>query len=146
MVGAAAFLPVTWTFGYLQALAALTGLLTLGAVLLHLEVRQRGRAVAYALSRRMGLSRAAHLRSLLVELAAVLVPGGMLGAAVGWVAVVVAHGHLDPTPDLPPGPLLRVPVATVLGLVLTLVAVVLAGGGFAQRRADGTDVAAALRG
>ena len=146
VVGAAAFLPVTWTFGYLQALAALTGLLTLGAVLLHLEVRQRGRAVAYALSRRMGLSRAAHLRSLLVELAAVLVPGGLLGAAVGWVAVVVAHGHLDPTPDLPPGPLLRVPVATVLGLVLTLVAVVLAGGGFAQRRADGTDVAAALRG
>lgn len=98
VVGAAAFLPVTWMFGYLQALAALTGLLTLGAVLLHLEVRQRGRAVAYALSRRMGLSRAAHLRSLLVELAAVLVPGGLLGAAVGWVAVVVAHGHLDPTP------------------------------------------------
>ena len=41
VVGAASFLPITWTFGYLQALAALTGLLTVGAVLLHLEVRQR---------------------------------------------------------------------------------------------------------
>ncbi|HST64751.1 MAG TPA: hypothetical protein VLM05_06155, partial [Mycobacteriales bacterium] len=60
--------PLTWTFGYVQVLAALAGVIGVTALLLYLAARQRSRTAAYALSRRMGLTRRAHLASLLTEL------------------------------------------------------------------------------
>ena len=46
---AADYLGITWTFGYLTALAGLVGLVSVGALLLYVETRQRTRVAAYAL-------------------------------------------------------------------------------------------------
>lgn len=143
---ASALLPVTWTFDYLQALGALTGLIGVGALLLHLEARQRARALAYALTRRMGLRPGAHLRSLLLELAALLGGGALLGVALGWVSAVVVHGHLDPTPAIPPAPLLLAPWLAFAAIAALLALVVAGGAAFAQRRAGTADPAELLRG
>ena len=139
------FIGVSWTFGYLSALAALVGTVAIGGLLLYLETRQRTRAVSYVLGRRMGLSRRTHLRSLLAELATLLGLAWAGGTVLGWVAVLLVYGQLDIDPVRPPPPLLTVPTGTVLasaaavGLVAVLTAL------YAQRSADRADVAQVLR-
>jgi len=139
------FLSVSWTFEFLQALGVLTGLVALAGIVLYLQARQRSRTVAYALTVRMGLSRAAHRRSVGLEL------GGMIGAALAiggglaWLAAALVIGRLDLLPEVPPSPVLRFP----LGLALTTLAagalVAWLGALQVQRSADRANVAEVMR-
>jgi putative ABC transport system permease protein len=142
---AANFLGVSWTFGYLSALAALVGLVAIGGLLLYLEARQRGRAASYALGRRMGLSRGTHLRSLFAELGVLLGLAWVVGAGLAWSAVLMVYGLLDIEPGRLPGPLLTVPTAAFVGSAAAATVVVLLASLYAQRSADRTDVAEVLR-
>ena len=96
------FLGVSWTFGYLSALAALVGLVAIGGLLLYLETRQRTRTASYALGKRMGLTRATHLRSLLAELGVLLGLAWVIGAGLAWAAVLLVYHRLDIDPTRPP--------------------------------------------
>ena len=100
------FLGVSWTFGYLTALAALVGLVAIGGLLLYLETRQRTRTASYALGRRMGLTRTTHLRSLLAELGVLLGLAWAIGAGLAWAAVLLVYHRLDidPVPATHPAP------------------------------------------
>ena len=142
---AANFLGVSWTFGYLTALAALVGLVAVGGLLLYLETRQRGRMASYALGRRMGLTRGTHLRSLLAELGVLLGLAWVIGAGLAWAAVLMVYGRLDIDPGRLPGPLLTVPTAAFAGSAVAVVVVVLLAALYAQRSADRADVAEVLR-
>jgi len=142
---AANFLGISWTFGYLTALAALVGLVAAGGLLLYLETRQRSRVASYALGRRMGLSRATHLRSLLAELGSLLLAACAVGAALGWAAVLLVYQRLDVDTDRPPPPLLTTPVVALVGCVAAVVAVATLAALYAQRSADRADVAEVLR-
>jgi putative ABC transport system permease protein len=140
-----AFLAVSWTFSMLQALGVLAGLVALAGLVLYLQARQRGRLVAYALARRMGLSRGAHLRSVALELVAMLLFGFALGTALALATAALVHRRLDPMPEIPPGLRLQLPGA-VLGLTLLGVAVAaLAGALLVQRGADRAKVAEVMR-
>ena len=139
------FLGVSWTFGYLSALAALVGLVAIGGLLLYLETRQRTRTASYALGRRMGLTRATHLRSLLAELGVLLGLAWVVGAALAWAAVLMVYGRLDIDTDRPPPPLLTVPSAAFLGSAAAVAVVVVLAALWAQRSADRADVAEVLR-
>jgi putative ABC transport system permease protein len=139
------FLGVSWTFGYLSALAALVGLVAIGGLLLYLETRQRSRTAAYALGRRMGLTRGTHLRSLLAELGVLLGLAWVIGAALAWAAVLMVYGRLDIDTDRPPGPLLTVPTAAFAGSLVAVAVVVVLAALYAQRSADRADVAEVLR-
>jgi putative ABC transport system permease protein len=145
-LGATQLLPVTWTFGYLQALAGLIGLIAVAGLFLFLSARQRSTLVAYVLLRRIGLSRRGHLGSLAGELAVVLGLGWLLGtlAAVGFAAAV--RGLLDVNPLYPPGALLVVPVLVLTVGALVLLVVAAAGALATQRVADAADPATLLRG
>jgi putative ABC transport system permease protein len=142
---AANFLGITWTFGYLSALAVFVGVIAIGGLLLYLEARSRSRVSGYVMARRMGLSRGAHLRSLVVELAGVAAAGLVLGAVLAAAAVAVVYRRLDVDLVRPPTPLLDVPW-TAIGLTaaITLVVAALAAG-YAQRAADRADPATVLR-
>ncbi|HYT10124.1 MAG TPA: FtsX-like permease family protein, partial [Mycobacteriales bacterium] len=142
---AADFLGVSWTFGYLTALAALVGLVAIGGLLLYLETRQRSRTASYALGRRMGLSRGTHLRSLLAELGVLLGAAFVVGAGLAWTAVLMVYGRLDIDPSRPPTPLLTVPGAALVGAAAAAVAVTVLASLYAQRSADRADVAEVLR-
>jgi putative ABC transport system permease protein len=113
--------PVTWTFGYLAALAALTGGITVTGLLLYVAARQRARVASYALGRRLGLSRHGHLRSVGIELLAVLGAGAAAGVAAARLALGPVAGLLDVDPGRPPGPQLVLP----LGLLVAVAAGVL---------------------
>jgi hypothetical protein len=139
------FLATAWTFGFLQALGVLTGLITAGGLLLYLETRQRGRRAAYALSRRMGLSRAAHLGSLLAEVGGTLLGGFAIGVGLSLVAARLVYLRLDALPTVPPVPLLRAPVAAVAGTAAAVLAVTWLAAWMAQRSADRTNLAEVLR-
>lgn len=139
------FAAVSWTFAFLQSLGILTGLITVGGLLLWLETRQRSRNVGYALARRMGLSRGAHWRSVGAELGLLLVTGFALGASLAWAAAALVQAQLDPSPANPPLPLLVTPVAALVG---TAVAVAMAwwlATAWAQRGADRARAAQVLR-
>jgi putative ABC transport system permease protein len=139
------FLAVSWTFAMLQTLGALAGLVTLVGLVLYVQARQRGRLVAYALARRMGLSRGAHLGSVALELAAMLLFSFALGVALALATSSLVYRRLDPMPELPPGLHLVLPGA-VLGLTLLGVAVAaLTGALLVQRGADRANVAEVMR-
>jgi putative ABC transport system permease protein len=139
------FLGVSWTFGYLSALAALVGLVAIGGLLLYLETRQRTRTASYALGKRMGLTRATHLRSLLAELGVLLGLAWMIGAGLAWAAVLLVYHRLDIDPTRPPTPLLTVPVLALAGSAVAVAVVVVLASLYAQRSADRADVSEVLR-
>jgi putative ABC transport system permease protein len=139
------FLGVSWTFGYLSALAALVGLVAIGGLLLYLETRQRSRTASYALGRRMGLTRATHLRSLLAELGVLLGLAWVIGAGLAWAAVLLVYHRLDIDPTRPPTPLLTIPVLALAGSAIAVAVVVVLAALYAQRSADRADVSEVLR-
>jgi putative ABC transport system permease protein len=139
------FLGISWTFGYLSALAALVGLVAIGGLLLYLETRQRTRIAAYALGRRMGLTRATHLRSLLAELGTLLLTAYAAGAALAWLTVLLVYRRLDVDTSRPPTPLLTAPVAAFLGTAAAAAVVAILAALYAQRSADRVKPAEVLR-
>jgi putative ABC transport system permease protein len=142
---AADYLGITWTFGYLTALAGLVGLVSVGALLLYVETRQRTRVAAYALGRRMGLSRATHLRSLLAELGLLLGLAYAVGVGLSRVALGLVHGLLDLDPARPPTPLLVLPVGVLVGAAVAVGAVAVLTALYAQRVAERIPPAETLR-
>jgi putative ABC transport system permease protein len=139
------FLATSWTFGFMQSLGVLIALITVGGLLLYLDTRQRSRRVSYAMARRMGLSRWSHLLSLAGELAATLVTGFALGAALSAVAARLVYHRLDSLPSLPPGPVLREPLAVVVAAGLAVLTVAALAATAAQRTADRTNLGEVLR-
>lgn len=132
---AARLLPVTWAFGYLQALAALVGLIAVSALTLYLETRQRARSISYAMSQRMGMTRRTHLRSLLVEFSVVLLTAGLLGAALAWAATLAVVANLDLDATRPPPTLMSVPYLAFAGAATGLIVTVGAAALYAQHAA-----------
>jgi predicted lysophospholipase L1 biosynthesis ABC-type transport system permease subunit len=136
---------LTWLYGYLLAVAVVTGLIVLAALVLYLAARQRGRVVSYALARRMGLTARQHRRSLTYEIAGMLMLGFVLGIALAWIGALLVYAKLDPLPNLPPPALFRVPwlLAGVTGAVLLVSAWL--GARLVQRGAERADVAEVMR-
>lgn len=138
-------LGITWTFGYLSALAVFVGVIAVGGLLLHLEGRSRTRVPGYVMARRLGLGRGAHLRSLLVELGGVAAAGVLLGAVLAAAAVALVYRRLDVDLLRPPTPLLDLPEGAVAATVLGTAVVTALAALHAQRAADRADPATVLR-
>jgi putative ABC transport system permease protein len=139
------FLGITWTFGYLSALAVFVGVIAVGGLLLYLEARSRTRVSGYVMARRLGLSRGAHLRSLLVELTGVALAGSVLGGVLAAGAVALVYRRLDVDLLRPPTPLLDVPWSALAGSVVVVLVVAALAALYAQRAADRADPASVLR-
>lgn len=139
------FVTVSWTFGFMRSLGLAAGALALGGVAVHLDARRRERVLAYAFLRRMGLSEHQHRRALLVELAATVLVGCVLGLAAAVAGAWLAHGRIDPVPHMAPAPLLRPAVGVLLACLVAAVIVVVVGAWIAQRRAGRDDPVEVLR-
>jgi len=141
----AAFVAQAWTFRLLSALGVLAGMVALVGLVLYAQARQRGRVIAYALTRRMGLSRAAHRRSVLWELAGLLGFAFLLGAGLAVVAAAAVLPRLDPMPELPPSLGLELPGPVLAGTLSCILLAALAGAVLVQRAADRAKVAEVMR-
>ena len=137
---------VTNTFAFLNALGIAAGLLTVVAIVLYVQARQRSGAVAHALARRMGLTDRQHRLSLVLEVAAVLGVSLALGAALALVAARVLIEDVDPRPTVPPEPLLNAPWSVIAATAAILLAVAALGGALAHAVTARARVAEVLRG
>lgn len=139
------YLAVTWSFGYLEALAALVGLIAIGGLLLYLETRARSRAASYALSLRMGLTPRRHLRSMLCEMGMVVGAALVIGTVLAYSAVLLVYGRMDLDVTRPPAPLLTSPVTAIAGSAAAAVVVAVLAAAYAHHSARRTDVSEVLR-
>jgi len=131
----------------LWLVSLLAGVIGVLALMLYLAARQRTRVAAYALSRRMGLTRRRHVLSLLVELAVAVGIGAVLGTVLARLVLVPVVPLLDLKPGWPPeATTLVLPTGVLLGVLTAAVAVVLSGALAAQLVADRTRPADVLRG
>lgn len=140
-----AFLSLSWTYDLLQALGVLSGILALVGMVLYLQTRQRSREVAYAITRRMGLTQRSHRRSIVLELGGMMVVAFVIAAVLAMAAAMLVNPRLDPLSTVPPDPVLRLPFALVaisLGALLTAAWI---GAWRAGRRADRARVAEVMR-
>lgn len=140
-----AYLSLSWTFGYLEALGVMAGALALIGLVLYAQARARSRQLAYALTLRMGLSRRAHRSSVAAELTALLAVAFVTGTSLAWIAARLIYDDLDPLPQFAPGPILRVPVALLAATAAVLAVAAWIGAARLQRGADRASVAEVMR-
>jgi putative ABC transport system permease protein len=140
-----AFLSLSWTYDLLQSLGVLSGVLALVGIVLYLQTRQRSREVAYAIARRMGLSRRSHRLSIALELGVMMVVAFLIAAVLAVAAAVLVNPRLDPLSGVPPAPVLRLPVGLVLLSLGALFSAAWLGAWRAQRGADRARVAEVMR-
>lgn len=125
VIGTTGLLPVTWVFGYLRALAVLIGVVAVAGLVFALASRTRRRTVSYVLSRRMGMSKVTHVRSLVLELALVVGFGWLAGSSMGAASFGTIYRALDVYPALPPPMSFVLPAATIALTAVVTAAVVL---------------------
>ena len=145
VIGTTGLLPVTWLFGYLRALAVLIGVVAVAGLVFGLAARTRRRRVSYVLSRRMGMSKAAHLNSLLIELALVVGLGWVAGSGLGIGSFGFTYRAFDVYPELAPAARFSVPRSPVLVTAGVAAAVVLIAAVATQLLAERTRPAEILR-
>jgi putative ABC transport system permease protein len=141
----ASFLAIVWTFDFVRSLGVLAAVVSAAGLLVYLDARQRSRQLAYGLSRRMGLSRAAHRRSLVVEVAAVVLGAAGAGALAGVVTGAGFVPRLDPLPRFAPATGLDVPTLGIVAAVVGAAVLCQVGATIGQRSADRVNLAEALR-
>lgn len=134
-----------WTVNYLVALGIGGGVLAVAGLLLHLEQRRAARDIAYALTRRMGLSRGAAMCATVFELVCLLGCALLLATSAALPAAWLVVTRLDPLPQLPPPPIAVVPGLALAGVAGALTLACAAGAAALQWRADRADVAEMLR-
>jgi len=139
------FRAISWTLGMLLALGVLAGLVTVAGLLLYVQARQHEQMVAYALVRRMGRARWTHWLSIAFELAGMLLLALVIGALLAWAAAALVNRQLDIAPQFPPEPVLRLPMPLFGQVLLSVLAVALAGAALVQWRADRANVAEVMR-
>lgn len=133
------------SYRYVKLIGTAAAVLTLVALLLYLQARQRSQLIASALTRRMGLSPLRDAAALALEAAAVVLFAGVAGGVVATAAASPIAHHVDSLPQYAPEPVLTVPWS-ILGLGLAVaVAAAAAIGAVAAALAARSDVAEALR-
>jgi putative ABC transport system permease protein len=114
-------------------------------LVLYLQSRQQSREIAYALARRMGMSRGTHRRSVAVELTGMLLGAFVVGTVLAAAATRLIYRKLDLIPSLPPAPMYRIPVVALGEIALAAVVTAVVGAFAVQRRAQRANVAEVLR-
>jgi putative ABC transport system permease protein len=135
--------PVSYTFSFLTALVTLAAAVAAGALLLYLDARARSRRLALVLTKRMGLSKAAHFGSIVIELAVAMMVGIAVGVALAVIATVALRSRFNVDPGIPPSTVLAWPLAAVLiDAIVVLVILVIASlaAHFASERAKPAEV------
>jgi putative ABC transport system permease protein len=139
------FLATSWLFGFLETLGFTTAVLALVATLLYVQARHAQREVSYALASRMGLDRRSHRRSVVVELAGMMITAFTVGSVVALLSALVVKGDVDPVPQLAPALRLHLPWRLLGAIAVALVGFAWAAALMVQRRADRANVAEVMR-
>lgn len=139
------YLALTSMFRLLEALGIVSlAVMGIGATL-YLSTRQRRGEAAYALARRMGLTRGSHRRSVALELAGLLLASLVIGAALAVVSALVVNAEVQARSAATALPLFRAPWAVVGAVAAALAVLAALSAAAVQRRADRSDVVEVMR-
>jgi hypothetical protein len=144
-LGQIEFAPIEWTFGALQSLGVLVGVLAFAGLFLFLTARARARALAFAMGVRMGATRRTHFVSLCAEIGLLFGAALLIGMGIAWVTTELINGLLNPVPDLPPTPLTVVPWPSILVAVAAALVVGASSALWAQHVTESRPAAGVLR-
>jgi putative ABC transport system permease protein len=136
---------LTWAFVFMELIGVVTAVIALIGLVLYLQARQRSRELSYALGRRMGLTAGAHRGAVVIEILLLLVTALVAGAVLAFGTTALIYRRLDPLPDLPPDPTLRVPTSLLVTIAVAIALCAWVGGWWVQRRAGRANVGAVLR-
>jgi putative ABC transport system permease protein len=136
---------LTWAFVFMELIGVVTAVIALIGLVLYLQARQRSRELSYALGRRMGLTASAHRGAVVIEILLLLATALVAGAVLAFGTTALIYRRLDPLPDLPPDPTLRVPVSLLLTIAVAIAVCAWVGGWWVQHRAGRANVGAVLR-
>ena len=133
------------SYRYVRLIGAAAAVLSLLALLLYLQARQRSQSIASALVRRMGLGRVGDAAAIALEAAAIAGFAAVTGTAAAAVTAGPVARRLDPLPQYAPSPVFVIPWHTLA--IAAALATVVAGilGAAAAALAQNADVAEALR-
>lgn len=130
------------SYRFVTAIGIAAAVLSLVALLLYLQARQRSQLIASALARRMGLSPLADATAVALEAVAIVAFAAVVGASASVASAVPVVGHVDAIPLYAPPPVVVVPWTTLaLGLAAAVGAAACIGGVAAllARRADASE-------
>lgn len=133
------------SFLVLNGLGLSAALLVVLAMLMYLQARQRSQVVSYGLSLRMGMSHAAHRRSLTVELGTMLCSSYAIGLALGVGAALLILPLLEPLATIPPRPLYVLPLRLMGSAFVGVLAASWMGGWLTNRRAGAVRLGEVMR-
>ena len=139
------FTAVIGTFAVMDAVALAAALLVVIVMLMYLQARQRSQLVAFGLSTRMGMTHATHRRSLVLELATMLLTSFVVALGLGALAAWLVVPLLDPLATIPPAPLFVTPVVPIVIGGVALATIAWAGGTATARRAQRVDLGEVMR-
>jgi putative ABC transport system permease protein len=134
-----------WTLGFLQAVGAGAGLISIAGVALYLQTRARSGVISWALTRRMGLRAWSFRASIALEVGAMLLLSLAMGTALALIAAGLVYRRFDLLPTLPPDPVFAAPIATVAAALAALIVAAGAAGLRTHRFARRSNVAETLR-
>jgi putative ABC transport system permease protein len=139
------FLAVTSMLRFLLALGVLASTVVLIAGYLYLQTRQRQAETSYALTRRMGLSRASNRRSVALEVTTLLGTAFVVGGTIAAFASVAVNEDVQARAVDVAVPLFRIPMPLLAVTAAAMLLFAWIGAAFVQRRADRADVAEVMR-
>jgi putative ABC transport system permease protein len=139
------YLALISMFRYLQALGILAGMVVLIGALMYLQTRQRQGESAYALILRMGLSRGSHRRSVLMEVAGLLLSAFVIGSVLAAAASFAVNAEVQARPVEATVALFRLPLTVFGAAAGILLLFSWTGAAMVQRLADRADVAEVMR-
>jgi hypothetical protein len=93
----------------------------------------------------MGMHTGSHWRAVLWELGTPLVIGLIGGLGASSIAAYALRHNFDVDPSLPPGGLLTLPIAAMIGIAVAVVVVTFVASGYAQFRVVRTNPSEILR-
>lgn len=133
------------TFAIVNVLGTIAAVLTLVSMLLYLRARQRSQTVAFALSSRMGMTRAQRRGALALELGLMIGIGFAVGTALAIVAARATVPFLDPFETIPPEPLFVASSAPIVATAVAAALVTWVGSGLVDRQTRSVDLAEVMR-
>ncbi|MGE5459140.1 MAG: hypothetical protein ACM3WR_00805 [Solirubrobacterales bacterium] len=133
------------TFAIVDALGTIAAALVVVSMLAYVRARQRSQIVSYALSTRMGMTHTAHRRALTLELGMMMAIGLAVGVALAVLTAAVTVPRLDPIPSIPPGPLLLVPLRSIVVAAVGVALVSWVGAAVITRQARAADLDEVMR-
>jgi putative ABC transport system permease protein len=137
--------PLLSVLGLLGAIGGASAAIAVAGLLLHLQARNRAAVLSSALTRRMGLPRAAELVAWSLEIAGAAVAAFVLAVAAGVPVAQMMNRRLDLRPTLVPDPVLVPPYPVIVVTGAILVAVVAVAAWMVQRGVDRANIAEVLR-